>query len=176
MLWRNHFLAGISAGLIVAGTFHGHPEYWASGAVSGLSALVPDLDSPKSKLGRDVAPVSWTAGKVLGHRGVTHSLPGAAAASFLFGALLRFINPAWLIWLPWGGRAFANLMSLFVAGYLSHLVMDCLTREGCPLLWPMKKRFKIPLMATGSLIGEGIVTLAALAFIALLLSGHVIQV
>lgn len=172
VLGRNHFLVGISAGLLVAGTFHGHPEYLVSGALSGLSALVPDLDSPKSRLGREIAPASWAAGKILGHRGVTHSLVGAAAAGFLFSALLHSANPAWLSWLPWGSRSFGHILSLFLAGYLSHLATDCLTREGCPLLWPLSKRWKIPLMATGNPLGEGIVTVAAIVFIFSLLSGH----
>ena len=170
MLWRNHFLAGIAAGLLVAGTWPGQPDYWLAAAVSGISALVPDLDSPKSRLGKKVAPVSWTAGRVLGHRGVTHSLAGLAAAVILFGVLVHSFDPAWLPWLPWPGPP--HLVYLFAAGYLSHLVTDCLTREGCPLLWPLARRFRAPLMATGSRLGEGIVTLAAVAFIAVLLSGR----
>lgn len=142
-------------------------------ALSGVSALVPDLDSPRSKLGRDIAPVSWTAGKIFGHRGVTHSLLGAAVAGFMFSVLTHYVNPAWLVWLPWKKMIFQNLTVLFLAGYLSHLVADCLTREGCPLFWPIKKRFKIPLMRTGSPVGEGIASIGAVIFILSFLSGRV---
>jgi len=37
------------------------------------------------------------------------------------------------------------------AGYLTHLVADCLTIEGCPILWPLTTRcVKIPLAATNT--------------------------
>jgi membrane-bound metal-dependent hydrolase YbcI (DUF457 family) len=42
-------------------------------------------------------------------------------------------NPAWL-------PAAVGL------GALVHLVGDCLTKEGCPLLWPLDKRMGIPLI------------------------------
>lgn len=31
-------------------------------------------------------------------------------------------------------------------GTLAHLVGDCLTKEGCPLLWPVPQRFEIPVI------------------------------
>jgi membrane-bound metal-dependent hydrolase YbcI (DUF457 family) len=42
-------------------------------------------------------------------------------------------NPAWL-------PAAVGL------GSLIHLAGDCLTKEGCPLFWPIKQRFEIPLI------------------------------
>ena len=42
-------------------------------------------------------------------------------------------NPAWL-------PAAVGL------GTLIHLAGDCLTKEGCPLFWPVKQRFEIPLI------------------------------
>jgi membrane-bound metal-dependent hydrolase YbcI (DUF457 family) len=32
------------------------------------------------------------------------------------------------------------------AGVLTHLAGDCLTRQGCPLLWPIPARFRIPVI------------------------------
>jgi membrane-bound metal-dependent hydrolase YbcI (DUF457 family) len=31
-------------------------------------------------------------------------------------------------------------------GALTHLVGDCLTKEGCPLFWPIRTRFEIPII------------------------------
>jgi membrane-bound metal-dependent hydrolase YbcI (DUF457 family) len=36
-------------------------------------------------------------------------------------------------------------------GAATHILLDCLTKEGCPLLWPFSKaRFKVALFTTGS--------------------------
>lgn len=36
------------------------------------------------------------------------------------------------------------------AGYISHILADILNPAGVPLLWPIKKRFRVPLIRTGS--------------------------
>lgn len=40
-------------------------------------------------------------------------------------------------WLPWA----------IGIGTLAHLAGDCLTERGCPLLWPIRQRFGIPLIS-----------------------------
>jgi len=170
LLWRNHFLAGFAAGILVTGWAHGAPQLWLAGAVSGAAALVPDLDSPRSRLGKKVAPVSWTAGRLFGHRGVTHSLAGWAAAVFLFGLAVRQAAGRLPWHAPWTGWSF--LVPLFATGYLSHILTDCLTIEGCPVLWPSSRRFRLPLMTTGSPLGETVATLAGVGLILFLLAGR----
>jgi membrane-bound metal-dependent hydrolase YbcI (DUF457 family) len=41
-----------------------------------------------------------------------------------------------LSWLPWS----------VAAGILAHLAGDCLTKEGCPLLWPHSAHYMIPIV------------------------------
>ena len=67
-----------------------------------------------------------------GHRGVTHSL----FALVLLAYIVKTTYPALLI--P------------VLIGYGSHLILDTLTPMGIPWLWPKNKRYKIPLVQTGS--------------------------
>lgn len=135
MLWRTHFaggmLAGAGAGLLL------QFDPLLSAAVAGFASLLPDLDSPKSKLGRKIAPVSALIDAAVGHRGAMHSLVGAAftSAASLFALEALDLSPL--------------LVFAVGAGYVSHLLLDALNPEGVPLLWPWKKRFRVSLCRTG---------------------------
>jgi inner membrane protein len=144
MLWRTHFLAGAATGVMIAG--NADPKTIAiSMGIAGISALLPDLDDPNSKLGRLVPIASWMIKKIVGHRGPLHSLLGAGAAFLLASVLLRI-------------SGHAHLAAPIVAGYISHLVMDSLNPQGVPWLWPVKTHFKIPIAQTGSFIEKLVVT------------------
>ncbi len=136
MLWRTHFLAGAVAGLLATGNADIKTAA-ISTSVAGISALLPDLDDPRSKLGRLVVPASWTVKKLVGHRGPLHSLVGAGIAFVLASMFLKTNS---------------HLIPVIVAGYLSHLVMDSLNPQGVPWLWPWGKHFSIPLIPTGSIM------------------------
>ncbi len=80
------------------------------------------------------------------HRKVTHSL---LAVVTIFLAASKYLP---------------DLALCFTIGYASHILLDCLTPMGCPLLWPLPKRFKLPLCRTGSVGDKGIRYLAMLVF------------
>lgn len=136
MLWYTHLFAGVSAGLLLSG----HAETaLVSAGISGLTALLPDIDSPDSWIGRRVPLISRSLKASVGHRGPLHSLLGATAVSLALTYLF--------------GHGFK--VSLFVpvlAGYLSHLVMDTLNPPGVPWLWPLKRRIRVPLVEPMSLL------------------------
>jgi len=56
------------------------------------------------------------------------------------------------------------------AGVLAHLAGDCLTKQGCPLLWPIPRRFRIPVIQhTGNAVENwGFAPAFALGTVALL--------
>jgi len=87
-------------------------RYWVVGAAC---AMAPDVDVIGLSFG-----VPW--GHVLGHRGVTHSLPFAAVLALVVAAT-AFPGPAWN-----GARARVWLF-LFVAT-ASHGVLDAMTDGG----------------------------------------------
>jgi inner membrane protein len=99
-----------------------------------FGALLPDIDHPKSWVGKRVWPVSVLCARLFGHRGMTHSLIAVAGCA----ALLL------------DGRVPRSIAAPLVVGYLSHLVADLLTPGGLRLAWPMKGVWSLPLCRTGS--------------------------
>jgi inner membrane protein len=134
MMAATHVLAGTAAWSGVAWLDGGlaRPESLAAAA---LGSLLPDLDHPKSWIGRRVGMVSLMIAAVFGHRGITHSL--LAVVGCLFGMLIL------------GKGAIAPAV---LVGYLSHLACDSLTKSGVPLLWPWRRPFGPRLLRTGGLV------------------------
>lgn len=60
------------------------------------------------------------------HRGVMHTL----------------LIPTLLLWLGLALKAdvFDSIFFGIALGYFSHLLLDCFTRQGCPLVWPVSKK------------------------------------
>lgn len=100
-----------------------------------LGSLAPDIDHPRSWLGRRLLFISAPLSALIGHRGLTHSLLAMSAAAIVLA-----------LWPQLGG---SFLVSAFLVGYLTHLVADLVTNSGIPLLWPWPRRFSIPLANTG---------------------------
>lgn len=134
-----------AAGLIAHAAF-GLPPLATGIAV--IASLVPDIDTPKSTVGRLVPFVSYPLA-LAGHRSITHSLAGAALLAIPVLIAQEYAN--------------TNLLIPFLIGYLSHLLLDLLTPQGCPLLWPLPLHIKIPLVATGGIL-EIIITAALVVF------------
>lgn len=136
MLWKTHVAGGLLAGALVL-------PYCAAGDISsqalfigcaGVSALLNDIDSPQSKFGRLLWPVSKMLQLTAGHRGVLHSL----VASVLLYSFLQALLPA-----------YATPITI---GYLSHILLDLFNPAGVPLLWPIQQHFSIPIVQTGSFV------------------------
>lgn len=133
MRFHGHVAAG-AAFFGLAWTAGIIPNTVGDGLVSGLTCfigtMVPDLDHPRSKMGRALKPISLILAKFSDHergrRGaVTHSL----AAMAVFTVLWTIISTALL-----GMPPQASVVG-FMVGYFSHLFADCLTKGGTPLLW-----------------------------------------
>ncbi len=84
------------------------------------------------------------------HRGITHSL----FALFVLGTLT--------------GTFYPDILLPVIIGYGSHLVLDSLTPKGVPWFWPIKKRFKMPIIRTGS-IGDRLIGQVATLILAILI-------
>ncbi|HBT19961.1 MAG TPA: metal-dependent hydrolase [Peptococcaceae bacterium] len=147
LLYRTHLLGGFAAGYLATGSV-------ACGTASAVFSLLPDIESPKSFIGRRLLPVSVAGKLVFGHRQAFHSLIGA----FLFAAAAHLFF----------GPHFSGAGVSCFAGYVSHLALDSFNPAGVPWLWPYRKRFSFPLVETGS-IAERMVVLPGLAGIVSLL-------
>lgn len=100
-----------------------------------LTALLPDIDHPKSVLGQRLRWLSAPIARLFGHRGFTHSFLAIAAGVFFIQTRLP---PNWPI--P------TDVYHAMIVGYLSHILADMLTPSGVPLLWPCRWRFRLPLL------------------------------
>lgn len=150
MMVGSHVLIGAASWIAAA------PSLGARVSATGLAcavagALLPDIDHPKSWVGRRLWLISHPVSGLFGHRGFTHSL----LAVLLGGMVLQAqgTNGRWLM--P------------VVVGYLSHLVAD-LVSGGIPLFWPVRHTIALRLCRTGS---WSEVAVAALC-LALLLQVH----
>jgi inner membrane protein len=89
-----------------------------------FAAILPDIDAPRSLMGRLFPKLSVRIDGRYGHRTITHSI----------AALISVSSP--------GILGPSIVLPLFV-GYGSHLILDMLTPSGVPLLYPSIKEFVI---------------------------------
>lgn len=96
-----------------------------------LGSLLPDIDHPRSLIGRAVRPISTLLHETVGHRSLTHSITGlfafgllAYAATFKLGVGLLLIVAS-------------------VVGYASHILADMLNSAGVELLYPHPRRYSL---------------------------------
>lgn len=139
MTGKTHATAGAFAGALI-GHLAGAPGIGM--AVGALAGLLPDIDEPRSMIGRRTLPVSITVNLLAGHRGVTHTVWFCTVAGVLFALLsaalgqhLRAFIPAWPHCLVVGLMAFA--------GSLFHLVLDGCTRSGVKPFAPLRLPAKL---------------------------------
>ncbi len=125
-----------------AAVYHGAAELsWLPVCAVLAGSLLPDIDHPRSTIGRALPFVSRPLAMLVGHRGVTHSLPGLAMVCLAF---VYFVSET--------SAEMRDAFAWLACGYLVHVAADALTDSGVPLFWPMKKRFGVPLVTTGGIL------------------------
>lgn len=146
MTGRTHDLAAFTALNIAFVLTPALPHISLSTLVVSLGAnmiggLLPDIDNATSDIWDKVR---W--GSILGriikplighHRMISHSLLGMALIGFILKLLLTRISDTILVNMDvvWWST---------MTGYVSHLVMDFITTEGVPWLFPLPVRFGFP--------------------------------
>lgn len=134
MMAGSHVAVGMAAWLWVAPHLGHTAADPAALALVAAGSLLPDLDHPKSWVGRRLPFISRPLSALVGHRGPTHSLLAIASCLILVQQHLM-----------------ARSISLpLVIGYLSHLGADLLTPNGLRLAWPLRGSTALPLCKTGS--------------------------
>lgn len=154
---RTHMASAAAGWLGIAAWSGQHPgPALACAAVAAAGALTPDLDHPNSLIAHRLH-IRWLCRGVArlsgGHRHGTHSALFVAA---LWWVAATAHVPLWAsvrLGLPAGVPAYraAPVIALaFAVGVAAHIVGDCLTPEGCPILWPMRHRFSLHLFTTNT--------------------------
>jgi inner membrane protein len=108
----SHALVASSLGAVGSPASRMPARYWVTVAVLGA---LPDLDVV-------VYPLGLNAPDVLGHRGITHSLPFAAVFAALVVRVV-FREPKWR-------AAWMRLWVVFFAALASHALLDAITNGG----------------------------------------------
>lgn len=147
MMAFSHMLMGVASWGTVA-TTTGQPMDPTTVAAAFFGSLAPDIDHPRSWLGRRLPFISWPLAGLVGHRGITHSLLAVAAAVSA------------IVWWPQLG---AGLVMAFAVGYLAHLLGDAVTESGIPLFWPLSQRVRLPPAVSVGGLGEVVLLLGFLA-------------
>ena len=142
MRCHTHAAAGLVFGLV--GLKYGLAAFAEPGFLlfTIFGALLPDIDHPKSKLGRKIPILP----KLLKHRGMTHSIFGCVLSATLLFLLLNFI----------GIGAWSVAVMALLLGFTSHLVLDSLNPTGIHWLRPFHKLHVKGPIGTGG-IGESAV-------------------
>ena len=99
-----------------------------------LGGLLPDIDEPTSEFWQRV-PAGRFFGELLrgfigSHRQITHSLLGLTIAGFITRYILYLFSESFLIDMD-------LVWNSFMIGYIPHLIVDSLTKEGIPLFFPI---------------------------------------
>ncbi|GGJ58550.1 inner membrane protein [Anoxybacillus voinovskiensis] len=135
MRYHSHVMVSLCIGAAAAAYTHlPFTASYTAGVVIG--SLLPDIDEPKSYVGRRSFGMANKVKEAFGHRGMTHSL-------VVWGAIAAIVI----------GESSSPFSLGFVLGYLFHILEDFLSVQGVPLLWPFQtKKYKLPLYRTGSII------------------------
>lgn len=139
MMGRNHAATGVISGSLVS---------WAAGlppgqalafiGVTSACSLLPDFDHPNAMAPRAFGwpgrMLATLISAVFGHRTLTHSVLGVGVLS--------------------AGMAFIPRLPLFcyaavILGCVTHILGDMLTISGVPVLWPLKRCYRLGWMRTG---------------------------
>lgn len=146
MMGRTHLTIGGAAWLGVMAIPHspvtGAVALASGWLLSSFGALCPDMDQKQSMGSRMFGPItqaiSWVVRAVSGgHRKLTHSFLGFAIVAAIFGACVGMLHL-----IPW-------IAAAFLVGWVSHILADMLTVQGCPLMYPASTyKYGLHLMKT----------------------------
>jgi len=142
MLFRTHIVFSLAVYCLLA--YYVAMPFYVLIFVLLATAFV-DIDVKSSRVGKSLflRPFQW----MTRHRGVVHSLLAALVLSLFIGS----VN----LWAGFG----------FFVGYSSHLLLDCFTRAGVGLFWPLGFKIK-GFVKSGGIIEQVIFVLLLLGDVA----------
>ena len=145
MTGKTHIVGGIAASLAYA-QFTNHDPIIMLGA-GIIGALLPDICHSGSKIGRKFKLISKLINMLFGHRTLTHSLLFLVIIAMLLNSFIP--NEA--------------VKAGFLAGMVSHYVLDMATKNGIKLLFPLSMTVRFPLTTrTGSKVESAVFSVLAL--------------
>jgi len=132
MIWRTHLAFGFLSGLLLMPFINMGNKYIFFGVVL-IGALLPDIDSPNSKISSKIPIIPRLLNIFTKHRGILHTLLFAFIISGVVWLFVSYIYAAALL-----------------IGYISHLVIDGFTMAGINFLHPVVKLHLSGFIETGT--------------------------
>ena len=132
MMLKTHLVFSFLIGLVIINYLDFSNKYLFL-AILTFASVLPDIDLPRSKIGKKFGFISRIINIFFGHRGLFHSL--------FLGLILFFVF------------YYFNLKLIAIAvliGYISHLLMDGLTKEGVLFFTPFSSLRLKGFIRTGS--------------------------
>ena len=148
MLAPTHSIFSLFLTLILLAVF-GVKEglHWTILVTAVIGSFMPDIDMPKSVIGRLFFFISIPLERKFGHRTVTHSLIGWAVFSVAFTFIAGIVHLT-LRYTDFVGTQgpvhILRLSAAFSIGYMSHVILDMFNPRGVQLFWPNSGRDVIP--------------------------------
>jgi inner membrane protein len=149
MLAPTHSVFGIFLTLIFLAVFGIQLSlHWSIILVAILGAIIPDIDHPRSVIGRTFPFISIPLERRYGHRTITHSFIGWFFSSIVFSVVVVFISLIYAILIrsadPLSNPLIARWVAAFSISYFSHLILDMFNPRGSQMFWPDTGRDVLP--------------------------------
>lgn len=126
MQGKIHYTLGTVSGAYVGYTAYGaSPQCLFFFLGASIGSLLPDIDTPNSRIGKNIPIISFFIKLFLKHRGLLHT----PLCGIIFSILVGF--------LPVVGMYMG--LGLFL-GYMLHLVQDTFTQQGISWAFPISNR------------------------------------
>ncbi|MGK2897046.1 MAG: metal-dependent hydrolase [Candidatus Makana argininalis] len=140
MQYTGHIIFSLSVAIlskkIYITNILGNGDWWHIIPGALLTCLLPDIDHPKSFIGKKIKWLSLPLNKILGHRGFTHSF--FIVFFFIFFFKINFFFKKFI--------PIDSFQSMII-GYISHILSDIITPLGVPIFWPLKRRIILPILS-----------------------------
>ena len=144
MLAPTHTVFGLFLTLIILAAFGVQISlHWTIMIVAVIGAMIPDIDHPKSLIGKLFPFISIPLERKFGHRTFTHSFAGALVFTVMF-AVVAFGIKLIPSQTPVSIGLVYRWIAAFGIGFVSHLCLDMFNKQGSQLMWPNTGRDVIP--------------------------------
>jgi inner membrane protein len=149
MLAPTHSIFGIFLTLIFLAVFGIQLSlHWSIILVAILGAIIPDIDHPRSVIGRTFPFISIPLERRYGHRTITHSFIGWFISSIIFSVVVVLISIIYAVLIrsadPLSNPLIARWIAAFSISYFSHLILDMFNPRGSQMFWPDTGRDVLP--------------------------------
>jgi inner membrane protein len=148
MLAPTHSVFGIFLTLIFLAVFGIQWSlHWTIIMFSIIGAIIPDIDHPRSVIGKLFPFISIPLERRFGHRTITHSFIGWAIFTAIFAFIVLFAALLCMFILKsdiWILQLAPRWIAAFSISYMSHLILDMFNKRGSQMFWPNPSRDVIP--------------------------------